>query len=64
MLEHECFQARIMQEEQSKKIKLLEQEYKTLKSLQETHGEKKSMLEKQIEHLQQEKNVIGDIVDE
>lgn len=61
LLEHECFQAKMMQEEQAKKIKLLEQEYKTLKSLQETHGEKRSMLERQIEHLQKEKSMIGDI---
>ncbi|KAG7344373.1 ankyrin repeat domain protein [Nitzschia inconspicua] len=60
LLEHECFQARLVQEEQAKKIKLLEQEFRTLKSLQETHGEKKSMLEKQIEHLQKEQSMIGD----
>jgi hypothetical protein len=56
LLEHECVQARMIQDEQSKKIKLLEKEYMTLKALQETHGEKKTMLERQIQQLESEKS--------
>ncbi|KAL3923372.1 MAG: hypothetical protein SGILL_001693 [Bacillariaceae sp.] len=52
LLERECVQARMIQDEQGKKIKLLEQEYLTLKALQETHGDKKNMLERQIHQLE------------
>ncbi|KAL3925574.1 MAG: hypothetical protein SGILL_000325 [Bacillariaceae sp.] len=56
LLEHECVQARMIQDEQGKKIKLLEQEYVTLKALQETHGDKKVMLERQLAHLESGNN--------
>ena len=59
LLEHECLQAKMVQEEQSKKIRLLEQEYRTLKSLQDTHGQKKNMLEDKIKQLEKERIELG-----
>mmetsp|Transcript_1062 Transcript_1062/g.1134 ORF Transcript_1062/g.1134 Transcript_1062/m.1134 type:complete len:1365 (+) Transcript_1062:181-4275(+) len=63
MLEHECLQARVSQDEQKKKMELFQQEVKTLKSLQETHFEKKTMLMKKIEMLEQEKINARDAID-
>lgn len=54
-LENDCLQAKILQDEQTKKLELLEQEYKTLKALHETHSEKKAMLEAKIDMLEQER---------
>jgi len=65
MLENECLNARIIQEEQTQKIQLLQQEVKTLKALQDTHNQKKTMLIEKIEALEQEKinarNAIDDL---
>jgi len=55
LLENECLQAKMIQDEQAKQIKLLEQEFKNLKSLQETHDQKRSMLEEKISTLEKEK---------
>lgn len=54
-LENECLQSKILQDEQMKKMELLEQEYKTLKELHATHNEKKTMLEEKINTLEKER---------
>lgn len=54
-LENDCIQARMLQEDQNKKMDLLEREYKMLRSLQETHDQKRVMLEDKIKMLEQDK---------
>eukprot|EP00531_Pseudo-nitzschia_arenysensis_P016976 CAMPEP_0116145940 /NCGR_PEP_ID=MMETSP0329-20121206/16893_1 /TAXON_ID=697910 /ORGANISM="Pseudo-nitzschia arenysensis, Strain B593" /LENGTH=1347 /DNA_ID=CAMNT_0003641643 /DNA_START=69 /DNA_END=4112 /DNA_ORIENTATION=+ len=54
-LEKECAHARVVQNEQSEKIRLLKEEVSTLKELQETHNQKKVMLMEKIEELEREK---------
>ena len=55
VLEQECNHARIIQDEQTEKIELLQEEVKTLRSLQEVHNHKKVMLMEKIEDLEREK---------
>jgi len=55
MLEDECAQARVVQDEQKEKIHLLQEEVKTLKSLQQIHNQKKIMLMEKIEELERNK---------
>jgi len=60
MLEQECAEARLVQEEQKEKIHLLREEVVTLKSLREIHNQKRVMLMEKIEELEQEKVSFGD----
>jgi chromosome segregation ATPase len=62
MLEHECMQARVAQDEHKKKMELLQQEVRTLKSLQETHSQKKTMLMEKIQMLEREKMTARDAI--
>lgn len=55
MFEQECMQAKMSQDEQKKKMDLLQQEVKTLKSLHATHSQKKTMLLEKVEMLEREK---------
>jgi len=64
MLENECMNARIIQDEQKQKIELLQREVKTLKALQETHNKKKEMLLEKIESLEREKKNARSAIDE
>jgi len=62
MLEDECANARVVQDEQTEKIHLLQEEVKTLKSLTEIHNQKKVMLLEKIEELEKEKsNKVADV---
>lgn len=54
-LEKECAHARVVQNEQAEKIRLLKEEVSTLKQLQETHNQKKVMLMEKIDELEREK---------
>ncbi|VEU33390.1 unnamed protein product [Pseudo-nitzschia multistriata] len=55
LLEQECLNARMLQDEQKDKINLLQEEVRTLKALQKTHNDKKNMLLEKIEALEQDK---------
>ena len=55
MLEDECAQAKVVQDEQKQKIQLLQEEVKTLKSLQQIHNQKKVMLMEKIDELERNK---------
>ena len=60
-LEIECANAKVIQDEQKEKIELLREEVATLKSLQEVHEEKKTILLKKINELEQEKTTFSDV---
>jgi len=65
ILERECLEARVAQDQQKETIQLLQQEVKTLKTLQETHNQKKVILMEKIEALEQEKmNATNAVLDE
>merc|ERR1711865_987285 len=50
-----CEKSKMSQDEQKKKMDLLQQEVKTLKSLHATHSQKKTMLLEKVEMLEREK---------
>lgn len=55
LLEQECAEARVIQNDQQAKISLLKEEVATLKNLQEVHNQKKAMLVEKIEQLEIER---------